>query len=278
MNKMASVETTDGVGGDLARDQQGEVRRALQERQMNLHEARRLNCLSHWHPIIESVVPTPKTTIIRTGIDILLLMDEKEPEGFGGLVEEISAAGDAMGYPFFLRTGQTSGKHDWDETCCVRKREDVAKHVFNLVYHSCCVDFVGLPCDVWAVREMLPIKPVFVGVKGMPVCREFRLFAKDGNVRCMHEYWPKDAVQMYCRLPDGWEKSYDDMTVFKDDVKGLPEVIDLASMASKAVGGDWSIDVLHTDRGWFVTDMALAGMSFHMPGCDKENHDGNQAS
>lgn len=30
----------------------------------------------------------------------------------------------------------------------------------------------------------------------------------------------------------------------------------------------WSVDVLETRRGWFVTDMAEAARSFHWPGCE----------
>jgi hypothetical protein len=40
-----------------------------------------------------------------------------------------------------------------------------------------------------------------------------------------------------------------------------------AKAAGCAVGGAWSVDILETKRGWFVTDMAEASKSFHWPEC-----------
>jgi hypothetical protein len=40
-----------------------------------------------------------------------------------------------------------------------------------------------------------------------------------------------------------------------------------AKAAGCAVGGAWSVDILETKRGWFVTDMAEAEKSFHWPEC-----------
>jgi hypothetical protein len=46
------------------------------------------------------------------------------------------------------------------------------------------------------------------------------------------------------------------------------EVTDLANAAGRAVGGVWSIDLLETQRGWMVTDMAEAEKSWHeWPDC-----------
>ena len=33
------------------------------------------------------------------------------------------------------------------------------------------------------------------------------------------------------------------------------------------MGGHWSVDILETERGWYVTDMALAPRSWHWPHC-----------
>jgi len=42
----------------------------------------------------------------------------------------------------------------------------------------------------------------------------------------------------------------------------------LATQAGKAVGGAWSVDILETERGWYVTDMAEAHKSSHWEGCE----------
>ena len=48
------------------------------------------------------------------------------------------------------------------------------------------------------------------------------------------------------------------------------QTYELASQAGKACGGQWSVDLLETDRGWYITDMAEAVKSY---GYDKEKFD-----
>ncbi len=50
----------------------------------------------------------------------------------------------------------------------------------------------------------------------------------------------------------------------------MAEIRSLASRAGAAIGGAWSVDILETTRGWFVTDMAEAHKSYHWPTCPKE--------
>ena len=47
----------------------------------------------------------------------------------------------------------------------------------------------------------------------------------------------------------------------------MAELRNLASAAGKAVGGEWSVDILETRRGWYITDMAEAYKSWHWEGC-----------
>lgn len=224
---------------------------------------RKLNCLSYWFPRIKDIVPVPKTTIIRTGVDLIPLLDGKPVEGFEGLVEEVSSACDEVGYPAFLRTGQTSGKHDWLDTCLIKDRSVVGQHMLNLVEYSEMCSLIGLPYDVWVVREMLPTKPIGVAFMGMPVCREFRVFVSDAEVICTHPYWPKEAFKK------GVPERYNELCQFKSmDEEQFVRMF--ASMAGKAVGGSWSVDLLDTERGWFVTDMAVASDSWHWPECPRE--------
>jgi hypothetical protein len=52
------------------------------------------------------------------------------------------------------------------------------------------------------------------------------------------------------------------------DGKTERQLTDLANAAGQAVGGAWSVDVLETRRGWYVTDMAEAASSCHeWPDC-----------
>jgi hypothetical protein len=52
------------------------------------------------------------------------------------------------------------------------------------------------------------------------------------------------------------------------------ELVALAEKAGAAVGGSWSIDILETEKGWYVTDMAEAYKSFHWEDCPmNERHE-----
>jgi hypothetical protein len=129
---------------------------------------------------------------------------------------------------------------------------------------------MGLPVNVWAVRELLPTMPIGAcpDYEGMPVCREFRLFVHDAEFRCCHPYWPLDALEQGGFATDTTDDWYEHFCALH--AAETAEIRDLASRAGAAVGGDWSVDVLDTKHGWYVIDMAHATRSFHWPGCSHE--------
>lgn len=231
----------------------------------------KLNCLSHWYPKLAAAgVPVPRTEIVRTDVELRKVLDGAMPAGYEAFIDELSAAADRIGYPAFLRTGQGSGKHQWDRTCCLKSADDIRNHVAALAEWSECVDFLGLPYDVWCVREMLPVTPIGVCRRygDMPVVKEFRAFVRDGEVKCIHPYWPLDSliegdIRLYEiageKAPADWYERLCDAP--------LHTLRTLASLAGQTVGGAWSVDMLETKRGWFVTDMALASESFHWSEC-----------
>lgn len=227
------------------------------------------SCMSHWFPKLEaSGVPVPRTKMLsmpkEAYRDIFNLFDGKPLEGKAApFLAAVQAAGDEIGWPVFLRTGLTSGKHSWSNTCHFADRGRVVHHVASIVEFSECCDFVGLSCDWWAVREMLPTMPLAVCPRyyDMPVCREFRCFVENERVLCVHPYWPAKALEMGGASDP--ELLASELAITAD----LHEVKQLASRAGAAVGGEWSVDVLETKRGWYVTDMAQARESFHWPEC-----------
>lgn len=241
-----------------------------------------MNCLSYWFPKIRDAgLPVPRTKIV-------MLPDElREPifrpfdgKAMGAEVQpffdELRAAAESIGLPCFPRTGQSSGKHNWKNTCCLTDPAALESHVLSLIEFSECAGMFGIPWNVWCVREFLPTTPLVVAdlYGNMPVCREFRLFVKDGEVVCSHPYWtigslvdgmsrcPEDLRQRYRALCSTYATGADSFDDESDDLESLAE------RAGQAVGGSWSVDILHTQRGWFVTDMALAGNSFHWEGCE----------
>lgn len=237
------------------------------------------NCLSYWFPRLESAgLPVPKTKIVRTEIRLVQLLDGELPEGWSGFLGSLLGAVAAIGLPCFLRTGMGSGKHNWKNCCCVTDAELLGQHVRNLIEWSECVDMFGLPYDVWAVREMLPVKPLAIAEAygNFPMVKESRCFVGGGKVLCKHPYWPRGAV---------WEgfMRHGETNFKEDEIERVAKELQtfepgeqrsinlLSSEVAKAFkdDGEWSVDLLQTDRGWYVTDMAEAGRSFHWEDCPR---------
>lgn len=227
------------------------------------------NSLAYWYPRIKDAVPTPETHILEAEADLTSLLDGETPDGFDSLVSGLCLAADMVGWPCFLRTGHGSGKHDWERTCFVRRSADMAQHVGALVEWSHLVDFMGLPTNVWVVRQMLPTEPLFrcEAYGGFPVTREFRLFVRAGGidgagVSHVQPYWP----------PESCEQGRPDVEDWRDLLRASwtvspwegVAICDLALTAVRAIGsGYWSVDVLQDrDGGWWVTDMAEGDASF----------------
>lgn len=229
------------------------------------------NTLSYWFPKIKAAgLPVPETIIlqmseaawdgVRNGIDGENVTDA-ELTACSLFFAEIDSAAQRIGYPVFLRTGHTSGKHSWENTCYLKSEADIPRHVAEIALYSEMAGIIGLPWREWTVREMLPVKPYGMCPRygNMPVVKEFRFFVDDGIIRCWHPYWPKDA------LDDGGATDIDYAMLCY--MTNEPELRALAEAAGRAAPGRWSIDLLETERGWYITDMAESKLSYHDESC-----------
>ena len=225
-----------------------------------------LTCLSYWFPLIRDAgLPVPETVIIKTDCQLGKLLYNEATDGSLELLTEIRAAARQIGFPVFLRTGHTSNKHYWKDTCFVAHETDIAQHVYDLVEFSemCCL--MGLPTNVWVVRKMLTTAPAFVAFEGMPIVREFRVFTRKFQPLCIHPYWPQSSIIKPTHTD--WKKRLAEMSV----ISGA-EAEWLRLMAVEAVlateHGDWSVDFLQDAEGkWWLTDMAEADKAYHWPEC-----------
>ncbi len=224
--------------------------------------------LSYWFPIIEAAgLPVPKTIILKmpeeAQKEIWAMFDGIAPDGVANpFFAEIDEAAKQFGYPCFLRTDMTSGKHFWEDTCLLMSIDDIPNHVFRIAEFSEMADVFGLDWTTWVVRELLPTMPLGVCSKygNMPICREFRYFVEDGEVKCHHPYWPLWTLE---QGKPNQEIDYESFCRVENEA----ELAGIASRAGKAVGGSWSVDLLETKRGWYLTDMAEASKSYHWPEC-----------
>jgi hypothetical protein len=234
--------------------------------------------LAEWYPLIRHLAPTPLTTIIPSP-DLVILGYGKDPhagavekaefaaaeKAMRALAKQIKAAAAAYGYPFFLRTGHTSGKHDWDLTCHVPSAGTIPAHIRALCQSSAEADIMGLPCDVWVVREMLETVPAFFAFRGLPITRERRFFVHDGQVTGWQPYWPPDAIREPTH-PD-WRGKLDYINAPIKSSEAA-ELTGLTERVGAVLPGYWSVDWLWTvGRGWVLTDMAWAERSFVWKEC-----------
>lgn len=226
------------------------------------------NDLAYWFPRIEAAgLPVPKTRLVGTNVDLMSLLDGVEPEGFPTVAKYLHEAAEEIGYPCFLRTGYTSGKHDWRDTCHVPDVASLGRHVVALVEASALAGIMGLPVDSWAVRELIPNVPLFTldYYCGMPFVPEWRFFATPEEVVHTQPYWPVDAIEQGRPSIPNWREVA--RTFF--DSKSPSEVwLTLAPLARRAAeaceGGEWSVDFLWSavTGSWWLTDMADGDRSF----------------
>lgn len=232
-------------------------------------EKERLIDLAVWFPKLkegieacECSIKLPETHIIKTDADLLRLFetDLKPIEGYDKLLTDIDTAAQKVGYPFFLRTGYTSGKHYFTDTCYVSKPEDIQKSVRNLVEYGEMTSFIGLPFDTWVVRELLPVTPAFIAFKGLPITTEIRYFVLSGEVKYSVPYWPVDAIKRpSC---EDWEdKLFEANTLNDEDKQLLDEQTQIVACIFEDSDG-WSVDWVKTDKGWYLIDMALSYRSW----------------
>ena len=224
--------------------------------------------LGYWFPLLQSSgVAVPRTTVVKATGSIAEVVYNRTSEHFEPLVAELKKAADAYGYPCFLRTGHGSGKHEWKRTCFVEDGEKLADHVKALVEWSEVVDFIGLPTETWAVREMLPLVTSFEAFMGrMPINKERRYFfdTKPARVVCHHPYWPSVAIEDPSR--HDWVERLAALNRESDE-----EVAYLSAQTlrvAEAFDGAWCVDWAFTKDGqWYAIDMAVASQSFHWDDC-----------
>lgn len=255
-------------------------------------ENRKKCCLSYWYPKLkESGVKTPKTIIFQTSIDLVRVLDGHRPDGIDDFIQNIkNAAESQIGYPLFLRTGQGAGKHDWKDTCFVKNADDLLSHMGKLIEWSHLVHMMGLPHDVWAIREMLQPEIIFTAFMGkFPVSKERRYFIQDRKVIGHIPYWPEESIAEWAEpqdldifgvegelptpkkkdIPDNWRELLAAINEESGEEVGI--LTDLSYQAAQHFDDAWSIDWLWDIRGeWYCTDMALAKLSW---GWDQVDHD-----
>jgi hypothetical protein len=235
------------------------------------------NSLFTWFPLVKDIMNTPKTVTIpmakRFGDDEEVLAYNRpsaDPE-MRRLVSKAQKAVKTLGgYPIFLRSDETSHKHDWVDSCYVTSDDGVEKGIKSIYEFTLMVMF-GLDFHGVAVSEFLKLKTGFHAFNGMPIAREFRFFIRDGEVLCRHPYWPPASIRRADR--EDWLPVLKEMSRIDDVEETLLKVYSREIAAAvKGVNPPhdyWSIDFCETEDGyWYLTDMARGENSYHWGTCE----------
>lgn len=221
------------------------------------------NTMFYWYPIVEkSGILSPKTTLIPfEGVLSYDIFDGKPNNDFDIFVKQLEQAADKIGYPLFVRTDETSNKHDWVDSCYVESKEQIRGHLLNIL--EMIEMSIGLGFKGVALREFLQLESTFTSHNGMPVAKEFRLFLRNGRLECIHPYWPKASI--HTKEPN-WEGKIDQLRILTpDDLNVI--LREIAKFGDK-LPEYWSVDFCKTVKGeWYLTDMAIGEDSYHWSTC-----------
>lgn len=229
-----------------------------------------------WFPKVKDLLPCPRTVILpltRGEVKHLFKSTyEDDPKPIDeGLQAKIREAAAQIGYPLFMRSDQSSGKHDWEDTCYVKSEKDLLMHVRNLVAAHRDTDmFGGLDFEALVFRKFLKLNSGFKAFQGMPVSKERRYFVRDGQVVCRHPYWLEEAILFYGRKqPDDWKLLLAAMN--RESAEEVKELTAYALTFSAKNPGFWSVDFAQDEKGkWWLIDAARGEVSWHAAGCPND--------
>jgi hypothetical protein len=236
------------------------------EKQFDRFELEDESSLLNWYPKIEGKVPTPATQVLKLTKEeysnLYNLLDGKPISKT--LEKKIIKMARGMNEPFFLRSDQASGKHEWKDTCYVEDRAKIMQHVAALVEWHACADMMGVRFTALVFRDYLPLQSRFTAFNGMPVAPEWRYFVRDGKNVCRHHYWVKDAI--WNPSVTNWEELHEKMTHLSH--REIMLLDKYATIFAENNPGYWSVDFALThDFGWVLIDAARGEVSWHPAEC-----------
>lgn len=227
------------------------------------------NSMLYWFPKTEPLpIPQPRTIIVELeNVCELNPMLDDDFECLEPYQDQIDKATESLGFPLFLRTDQSSGKHGWKDTCYVKNREKLERNMAGVIEENAMAGILGLPYKALVFRQYIPMHSKFKAFYGMmPVSSERRYFVKDGEIVCRHPYWPPEAIEKTFDAPRGWKHLLAQM-----NKQSAPERATLGVHArdiAEVMDGAWSVDFCKSFQGrWYFIDMAVAEDSWHWPEC-----------
>lgn len=220
-----------------------------------------------WYPLVRSLdIPQPKTVIVPIPLLTLRLL-YAEVYDFSAIIAPIKDAVAGVGYPLFLRTDHTSGKHGWRKTCYVHIENELWQHLVEVVEANLMADIMGLPFKAFVFRQFIPMASQFLAFYGrLPINPERRYFIDGNKLVCHHPYWVEDAIRVCPETPSAWKQLLRKMN--KESPKEVSILTRYCVQVGAAVQGFWSVDFCKGQDGvWYLIDMAKGECSWHPGSC-----------
>ena len=242
--------------------------------EMRLEQDAQSSMLNWWPKIQNLDIPQPRTEYVE--VDDGNLRQALEGEAPLKSLPKIVRMVEKFTMPVFLRGTDTSGKHNWENTCYLDNMEQLGQHVANLAEEALMAD---ITTRAIFAREFIPMRlagfSAFYG--NMPVSREIRCFINKGEKICQHWYWFEEAIYSHGsppKDPDWKEKLKVNNTMTTEDQKTIDGYL---AQVCKVFLDNWSVDFCcGADGTWYLIDMARGEISYHHPheGDSSEAQDG----
>ena len=225
-----------------------------------------LNSMFYWYPKIKDLhIPQPKTEMYRFTENEFKTIQHEEGMPVS-IYEHCLPIAEKIGFPLFMRTDNSSCKHNWKQTCYVQSKEDLERHIMDLLEYSGMQGWMSYVDKGLVFREFIPLTTKFTAFSGeFPVNKERRYFIEDRLVKCHHPYWYPDAIEGHTEKKN-WRSIVDALNYENEsEIKFLTHY---AELVGSVLDGYWSVDFAMSKKGtWYLFDMARGNESFHWLEC-----------
>lgn len=230
-----------------------------------------------WFPeTVKTGFRVPKTAFVRLPVEVwydawaLALDGKTEGPAWDNVIKAIKEAvpGFNPSEGFFFRTGGSSGKFTFNDSCRISDEKSLVKAITYTWYEN---ELCGKPLSRWLMfREFIETdnnRPaIYCGLK---LNTEVRIFwdADEKKVLGAFDYWYQESDRIKHVLeyqPEELSAYTEAESEVRDEVARLtPALIDECRkrLPAMELEGQWSVDFMWTGSEWVLIDMAVARQS-----------------
>lgn len=229
---------------------------------------------SYWYPKIGGLVRTPKSMYWSISYNSWCNMLDA-CEGRCKVNSEILDVAECI-YQWtkenctnkaFLKDFVFSSKHNWKNACfldCEDLTVDkVLHHMMMIVNDAVCVGCE--PGLGFVIREFIDTSYApFTAFDGMPVVKEFRMWAKGGELVGYQPYWYEGAIDGHADTENDWKPVLEHLNTLT-----ITQFLHLkreTERISAALDGFWAIDfMMCSNNKWWCIDLQEGRTSYVSP-------------